>query len=340
MTLSPWVFWDQGKIGTFKQAKVLVEHLVPNGSYDDFSLTLPSRWIQGWMVPFLGNLLCRYNNLPSTIPSFIIAAGRWSSYVAYYYRFRCPVVLLLNSDVDQFFFPCMVVPSHDFFSNPSIAQYHSKIVTYTGALHEFTPSRLEFLSSQHHSWGQDFPHPWIGVVLGGNSRHISYSRFHAQRFIDDLQQWIKCHIMDQGASFLITSSRRTPLFFQEAVIDFFTHSYPKGSSIKWWFDSSKKSDVYPLMLAQSDIMIVPSDSINMVAEASSRSKPTLVYDWEIKSPKINYFLNDIFQKGMAKKFNIDYYPDFLPKNRLDEISDVAQKVRSILKHDVLFSFEH
>jgi mitochondrial fission protein ELM1 len=87
-------------------------------------------------------------------------------------------------------------------------------------------------------------------------------------------------------------------------------------------------------------MIVPSDSINMVAEASSRSKPTLVYDWEIKSPKINYFLNDIFQKGMAKKFNIDYYPDFLPKNRLDEISDVAQKVRSILKHDVLFSFEH
>ena len=98
----------------------------------------------------------------------------------------------------------------------------------------------------------------------------------------------------------------------------------------WWIFKGDGANPYPFLLAQSDVIIVTSDSISMVAEAASRTLPTLVYDLGIKDQKFQHFLQTIMAQYFATPFQADASSYDQVNAPLYELDAVANELRHLL----------
>jgi len=118
------------------------------------------------------------------------------------------------------------------------------------------------------------PHPYIAVIIGGNSGPCTFGRHAAERLAKQACAMARAC----GGSLLVTSSARTPdtaIDCFEAAVDCPMHLY------RWQADDA--DNPYYAYLALAERIIVTSDSIAMLSEACATTKPVAIFDLDPKA---------------------------------------------------------
>jgi mitochondrial fission protein ELM1 len=131
--------------------------------------------------------------------------------------------------------------------------------------HRFGPERLAALRLNVRPQIARLPPPRFALFLGGPGGGYHWTPAQIERLAKCLHGLAR-----QGASFLITPSRRTPPDLLRAV-DAPTANSPR---LLW---TRGGENPYPDFLAHADAFIVTADSVNMVSEASASGRPIYVF---------------------------------------------------------------
>ncbi len=150
------------------------------------------------------------------------------------------------------------VPEHDRLTGRNV------ISTLTPP-HRFSPERLAALRETIRPQIAKLPPPRVALLLGGPGGGYGWPQAQIERLAECLRVLAR-----QGASFLITPSRRTPPDLLRAI-DAPTANSPR---LLW---TRGGENPYPNFLAHADAFIVTADSVNMVGEASASGRPIYVF---------------------------------------------------------------
>ncbi|WP_417686341.1 mitochondrial fission ELM1 family protein [Roseibium sp.] len=176
------------------------------------------------------------------------------------------------------------VPEHDPLRG-------GNVLTSPTSPHRYSASRLEELRREAHSVIDVLPAPRIAVLVGGNSRHHSFSDSDCERFVAGLEQLAR----DSGAGLMITLSRRTP----EALSDRISSFADDEGHYLW---DGNGDNPLGQMLAKADAFVVTADSTNMIGEASATGRAIHVFHPSGGHPKIDRFLGTLARLGVIHPF--------------------------------------
>lgn len=162
------------------------------------------------------------------------------------------------------------VPAHDTLRG-------ANVVTTLTSPHSFTQERLEALRGDLPADILALPGPRVTVVLGGKNGVYKFTDADDDRLEAALKS-----IARLGASFLVTSSRRT----HRRLIDAVERATAGAPRILWTGDGPNP---YPAFLAGADALVVTADSVNMTGEACATGRPVYVFTPSGGSPKFQRF---------------------------------------------------
>jgi mitochondrial fission protein ELM1 len=131
--------------------------------------------------------------------------------------------------------------------------------------------------------------PRVALFIGGPGGGYDWPPDEIARFGEALRT-----VAAQGASFLITPSRRTPAALLAAV-DAITASSPR---ILW---TGTGENPYADFLAHADAFIVTADSVNMAGEASATGRPIHVFHPRGGRPKFRRYHAALEAHGAARQ---------------------------------------
>ena len=81
------------------------------------------------------------------------------------------------------------------------------------------------------------------------------------------------------------------------------------------------------ILGSADVILVTSDSVNMVTEACASGRPVYIYELSGGSRKFTRFHEALYLRGYARPYRGSLDP--LPVNRLYELTRIARAVEQI-----------
>ena len=151
------------------------------------------------------------------------------------------------------------VPDYDDLRGPNV-------FTTLTAPHLVTAARLAAARARPDPRLLRLDGPRVAVLVGGDSRHLSYRKTDMIRLVEDLHT-----LASRGYRLMVTISRRTPDPLREAVR---TLAAETGGFL--WDGTG--DNPYVAMLALAEAIVVTSDSANMVSEAVATGAPVLLFD--------------------------------------------------------------
>ncbi|KQP07438.1 MAG: mitochondrial fission ELM1 family protein [Methylobacterium sp.] len=140
------------------------------------------------------------------------------------------------------------------------------VFTTLTAPHQVSAARLAAARARPDPRLAPLPWPRIAVLIGGDSRHLTYRNADMRRLVRDLTK-----LSEGGCSLMLTVSRRTPPALRDALQALVA---AKGG----FFWDGTGENPYIAMLALAEAIVVTSDSANMVGEAVSTGAPVLLFD--------------------------------------------------------------
>ncbi len=173
------------------------------------------------------------------------------------------------------------VPEHDRLRGANV------ITTPTSA-HRFSPAYLDTLRAQTDPKIAALTGPRVSVLVGGPNKAYRYDAEEVARFQGALSS-----IGAQGASFLISTSRRTPDNLVAAVMDA-TRDAPRVV-----YDGVGENP-YAMFLAHGTRFIVTADSVNMTGEACATGRPVYVFYPKARPSKYARFHKQLEDRGMTR----------------------------------------
>jgi uncharacterized protein len=311
------IFCDAFKRGTFVQIENLVKGLGFENSY--YPIDLPKPW--RWLTPFL------FNKLPSFLQKKIPCPAIDNDINIIFAGGRQSVLCLLSQDRQKykkvvFFDPRVSLDNFDLV----LAPFHDELFKQNNL--------VEFLGALTGKFVDDFcesiknisvKKPYLSVLIGGNSKHFSYTEKICKKIAVDVKKYFKNNPKFKKGSILVTPSRRTPEYFY----DIFSKELEDVANFIW---DRKGENPYKFMLLNAEEIIVTTDSITMTCEACSKGKNVLLYDLPIKSKKFKKFYQELLEENYARSiFNLD--KNFSPKTF--KIMNELQRLLPIVKEKLL-----
>ncbi|HRY06485.1 MAG TPA: mitochondrial fission ELM1 family protein [Hyphomicrobiaceae bacterium] len=183
------------------------------------------------------------------------------------------------------------VPEHDRRRGPNV-------ITTLTAPHRFTPALLDGLRAAPDARIDALPGPRVMVAVGGNAK--------AWRFTDEDAANLAAAIATfgrAGASFMVTTSRRTPPAVAAALLRAlqpYAHVLFTGEG----------ENPYARFLAKADAIIVTADSVSMTAEAVATGRPVYVFRPSGGSNKFGRFHDSLYACGATRPLNSECQPAF------------------------------
>ena len=239
--------------------------------------------------PFLG-LDPALDQIGPPWPDVVIGCGRRTIPIALEIKRRSSgktaAVYIQNPKASAPHFDLVVSMKHDGLTG------HNVMIIDT-AIHRVTPDKLAAASIEWKTRLGSYPHPLIGVILGGRNRSFRFTDAVANRAIADLRSLAQT----TKASFIITPSRRTELHIVERFKDF-ARSMP--NAVFW---DGTGDNPYFGMLGLCDGLIVTEDSVSMVSEAIASGKPVATIPLEGHAPRHIAFIENLLEKGAITRFN-------------------------------------
>lgn len=123
----------------------------------------------------------------------------------------------------------------------------------------------------------DLPRPWTGILIGGTTWPFVLNSRNAIVLAGDINRWIGKF----GGSVLITTSPRSdpdvPTSLTEVLeVPHFLHQWVAGAD-----------NPYNAILQAADQIIVTSDSVSMLADATHSGKPTAIWKTELRTDPLS-----------------------------------------------------
>lgn len=176
------------------------------------------------------------------------------------------------------------VPEHDSLRGRNV------LVTPTSP-HRFSTEKLHALKSQPAPRIDRMKAPRVAVLVGGDSRHHSFTEEDQSRLLNGLRALAD----ESAAALMITASRRTPPSLAYGLA-----SLAKSGGHLYW--TGEEPNPLPLYLARADAIVATADSTNMIGEATVTGKPVHVFHPSGGHPKITRFLGNLQKLGAIHPF--------------------------------------
>ncbi len=215
--------------------------------------------------------------------------------------------------------------NHQLSSNDQQLTTNNYFYTLTSP-HPLTDTTLENERSKWLPLFEGKPKPWIGVLVGGTSKHAEFS----DRDFAELSKQLAQIRNASGGTLFITTSRRTSVQGEKALRQYLfsqdvLYSYAEGSV-------RVQSNPYFGYLACADVLVVTGDSISMASEACFTGKPSFIYSPEKDTTqKFAQFREQLFKRGYAKPFQNPLVWDWKPSARPDAAMEIANHLKERLK---------
>ncbi|MDR0406986.1 MAG: mitochondrial fission ELM1 family protein [Holosporales bacterium] len=320
-----WILVDTGKIGTENQAVGLAERL--GWPFSVHPIDLPCLALKALHKKYVQRLEC----LP--YPKIIIAAGRRSQPVATLFKKYHPevfLIALLNPQKPLDLFDLVIAPEHDKLQG-------SNVLSTLGVLHRITETKLKESLQQ-----ENFPtlrRPLLGVLMGGVSKHYSWTRSVTENLAAHFPPFIPLTILrfrvfldalrslDQaGWGILVLPSRRTPPWLIQELEQCAQETniiIKKGNGA---------FNPYTSVLAASDALLVTADSVSMISEACATRKPVYIFPLSGFSKKLSALHAAFYKAERARPFQgfIEHWIPPQEDNTLE--ATIIEKVESFFCH--------
>jgi mitochondrial fission protein ELM1 len=309
-----WVVTD-GKSGMENQCLGLAEALQIAPTVKRVKLRFPWRPLAPFLRVGLGFSFSRKGDpIAPPWPDLIIATGRLSVPAALYIKAQNPKVFtvqLQDPAIDPLLFDLVVAPEHDNLKGPNV-------ISTRGGLHRVTPAMLTSEGEKLAPQVAHLKRPYIAVLIGGSSGAYHMTPGAIKKFCAQIEDAVNA----VGGSVLLTPSRRTG----EQNLALIKQALAHLPAYIW---DGQGDNPYYGMLGLADYIIATCDSVNMVSEACSTSKPVYVIDLPGGSEKFKRFHAGLRKGGMTRAFagrleRWTYKP-------LDDVGRVAAKVREMMK---------
>ncbi|MCV0424314.1 MAG: mitochondrial fission ELM1 family protein [Roseibium sp.] len=285
---SAWVLTD-GKAGDLAQCLGIAEAL----GCPFESRQIAPRAPFSWWLPYGPTDPREGENRPGSpiappYPDIAVASGRRA--VAYLRRVkklsggRTFTVFLKDPRTGTKAADLIWVPEHDKLRGRNV------LVTPTSP-HRYSLGRIAELRADTVPAIDKLGHPRIAVLIGGDSRHHTFTEEDQHRLLNGLRQLVQ----DANAHLMITASRRTPpgLAYGLAAIA------KSGDHLYWTGDTPNPLGHY---LAKADAIVATADSTNMIGEATVTGKPVHVFHPSGGHGKITRFLGTLERLGAIHPF--------------------------------------
>lgn len=279
-----WILYDQNKVGTYMQCSAVASFFSQH-TFKEIPVKLPF-----WrFLPFSFKK-------PTTYPKIIIAGGRHALQMASWFSKKSKIIALQNPKhlIDKF--DLVIVPKHD------KVKKQNHIIETIGCL------SIKKQNDYYIPW-KDLPRPWCGVLLGGNSKHHTYTKEDAILLAHYLNTF--------PHSLLLIPSRRTPIKW----LDFLSKQLIRKSI---WIWNQKEKNPYASILNNADCLVITSDSVSMLSEGCMTGKSVYIFNLPLKSQRITnltfYLINQKYATCLKE------YREFYPEKVLDEYSRIYKQI--------------
>ncbi|GIU67395.1 mitochondrial fission ELM1 family protein [Candidatus Phycosocius spiralis] len=195
------------------------------------------------------------------------------------------VVQLQNPRVNPARFDVVAPPLHDHVRGPNVVSTLGAPVWYTQ--HQI---RHALLATQQEDKDERLP---VLVILGGSSKHHTFTLDRAHRIVADLQP-----LLAQNLRLMMTTSRRTPQPV-EAVF----RAFASNSGFEFFADETRDGpNPYLAWLAQARIALVSEDSTNMMTDAAFFGLPIYLIRLDGGDAKFTRLHDGLIKHGAARWF--------------------------------------
>ncbi|GGE42160.1 hypothetical protein GCM10007276_19320 [Agaricicola taiwanensis] len=312
-SLTAWIVTD-GKAGDEAPCLGLAEQLRLDPSLHRVAPRAPWVWLMPW-----GPIDPRdhpdnpKSPIAAPFPDLLIAAGRRSvAYLRYVRKAsggRTFTVMLRDPRTGAGTADLLWVPEHDPLRGANV------VVTPTSP-HRISPERLADARRNPPQPLAAITAPRVAVLLGGNSRHHSFTASDIDRLTEHLTE-----LTVRGYSLMVTASRRTPATLRERV---FTLALRTGGFA--WHGNGENP--YTSMLALADIIVATADSTNMIGEAAATGTGIYVFEPGGGHSKITRLLARLREMGVLRR--LEGKPEPFSYSPVDSTPVIADAVRKRL----------
>ena len=219
-------------------------------------------------------------------PDIVIATGRAS--IPYLREVRrhagpaCFTVVLQDPKTPAGTADLIWVPQHD-------RRRGANVITTLTSPHSFSAKRIADLRRVEPDDIRELPQPRVCVVLGGKNSAYKFREDDDRRLEQALAS-----VRDLGASFMITTSRRT----HQRLLQAATRGTAGAKRIIW---TGEGDNPYPQFLAHAEWLIVTADSVNMTGEACATGRPIYVFFPSGGSAKFGRFHEALAGYGATRR---------------------------------------
>ena len=275
-----------GKIGDLVQCRGVASALAEPENITE-AVVKPG-WLTSLPLPYMPlSAVDRQSGFMNSDADMIIASGRRT--VPYLRALKTRrgrkffAVFLKDPTLHHDVADLIWAPAHDRLSKPNA------IATATSP-HAITKDKLAAAHKSASTRFGQFKSPNIGLVLGGNTKSVSWPEASRQKLVEALGT------LPAKTNILVTASRRTPGVLLSSV----QNALEGYNSIIWANEETDGPNPYLEMLAWCDRLIVTGDSHNMVSEALVSGCPVHVFRPDDLHPKMHRFLDNLTAAGLVQ----------------------------------------
>ena len=320
-----WVISD-GTAGMRLQAIALGEALIAADITNQTSLadiiSKPSWWLRHLprLIPFLPTALFSSllgsiaNRLSEDKPAIIITCGRRmaGTSIALNRLSKAPkvgtrTIHIQDPRLPPHYFDILIVSQHD----PARG---ANVLTSMASLNRLDKSKIADEANQLGEKWRTLPAPCVAVLLGGTNRRYAISAMMAK----DMAKRLADFATKTGASLALIPSRRTPA-------NLVTQLTAALGSLPYAVMDQAENNPYPGILGLVDAVIVTSDSVNMISEATITGLPILIAEWQSETGRIGAFHDAMMAAG-----HIAPLRDQLPQDGFTPLVEMPAIVKSVL----------
>lgn len=286
--LSCWVM-TTGEAGMRSQVIGLAERIAPSFSEKIVSLNAPWRWLPGHFAPYaLSSMAYGGDKLSPPWPDLLITCGRRSVALSLAIKNASQgktfTVHIQDPRIPPQYFDMVACPRHDGIAGPNV-------YSTLGALHKVTPEKLQIAKNEFKEKLAHLPHPLVAVLIGGNSKSYKLTPEIAAHIGARLRE-----LSENGNGVVVTFSART----DEESKSIITKQLATSGAYIW---DGNGENPYLGMLGLADYIIVTSDSVSMITEATSTGKPVLIIELQGGSKKFDAFHSMMQEEGFIAPFS-------------------------------------
>ena len=235
------------------------------------------------------------------LPSIIITTGRrmagTSIALKSILKNNVKTIHIQNPKLSPNNFDLLLIPEHDRIRAKNIIQTKGALCFFEeNDIKKFKEPNLNKIKTKKST---------VLLMVGGNSKKQKPNSSEYFELSTKVIQGIK----NLDAQLIVSFSRRTP----NKAIKILQSTFSKHLK-DFKILSSDENKLYPKILKIIDYTIVTSDSVNMISELATLSKPLFIFHFSKENRKISFFISNLRELNIVHDYEGDLFK--FEKNKL------------------------